>query len=49
MAEYIPKCEVAWWLISIKDLIASEQASGVIDMGKIKELINSIMQKVFDY
>ena len=49
MAEYIPKTEVQWWLVGLKDLIAKEQESGVIDMAKIKELLNSIMRKVASY
>lgn len=49
MAEYIPKTEVQWWLVSLKDLILKEQESGVIDMAVIKELLNSIMRKVADY
>ena len=49
MAEYIPKIEVQWWLVSLKDLILEEQESGVIDMGKIKKLLDSIILKVVDY
>jgi len=47
--EFIPKTEVHWWLIGLRDLITSEQQSGGIDMAKIRDALNSIMQKVVDY
>ena len=47
--EHIPKEEVQWWLVGLKDTIAREQETGVIDMGVIKEHIDSIMQKVANY
>ena len=47
--ELIPKEEIQWWLMGLKDTIAREQETGVIDMGVITEYIDSIAQKVMDY
>lgn len=49
MAEFIPKTEVKWLLVCLKDLISREVESGIIDMAKINKLLNSIMQRVIDY